>query len=727
MHLDFELCDRQQNVLTRLDSRRGGGRVELGLNTARRAFCPLSLEDPAFAVAEAIKTVLRVTLKGPDDFSLPLFIGRVLIPDQRSSEEGEELGIHAIDPRFQLDRALVRTEGVGTWEPVIFAATDQSQIMWALIAAADDHGVIEGDLPVSTNRDRTYAPGKEVGFALQEMSEVIGGPDFEFEPAVASDGTLARFNTFYTRQGSDKSADVVFVHGATPFTASGFSYAPGGESIVNRCLAIGAAQDSEGGGTPFALHPAYVAEHADSIAEHGVFEQRISLDDVIETATLQSYAEGIVATGAYPVPFFDFIATPEQVTNTYPRQGTEFSRLLAAALDLDPLYGLAPGTASDPLTNLGSVAGIPDAVLKGDARLVDDLLLPGGAAVSLDGTGDFVDTGCPNEGGPGGRVGWWKFDGDVLDSSGSGNNGTAYGALRLIADRSGNADSAYHFNGTDTYVSVPESASLSDWAELSICFWFNMSEPQPAYARIIEKGSNNEITIVSNYNGDGQIAIQHLGQATLLFRSPGSYIDDAWHHATFTISSSDPSVIRLYIDATEVISGESAQPSNKAHFSTIGRYGTGGFHYKGGLDDIRIYNTVLTPDEVQAVCIGPPRSYVTPIQRANTGAVHTILGSSDSVVKVQASLGSNDVTATFNSGTNTVTWADALPDLDQALVILQLSGTSTTLNIDGVDQGTRTVVRAAVTGSLLLGAHGAGSDPWDGLILPFFTFDRALT
>lgn len=311
MYLDWELCDLNQTVLTRLDGRRGGGRVELGLNAGRRAFCPLSMNDPALALADAIETVLRVTLRGPDSFSLPLFIGRVAIPERGSEAGKRELGLHALDPLFSLDRKLARVVKGSVWEAVTFADKDQSQILWELIDAHEGHGIAEGDLPASVSRDRTYPPGKEVGQALVEMSEVISGPDFELEPVVASDGTLCRFNTHHPRQGADLSEGVVFVHGRTPHTAVGFRFSPGGEEIANRVLAIGAPREQEGE-SPFAEHPAYLAEHDDSIDLYGeAFEKRLNFDDVVETATLESHAKAAVSAAAFPVPYFDFTAAPE--------------------------------------------------------------------------------------------------------------------------------------------------------------------------------------------------------------------------------------------------------------------------------------------------------------------------------------------------------------------------------------------------------------------------------
>jgi hypothetical protein len=64
-------------------------------------------------------------------------------------------------------------------------------------------------------------------------------------------------------------------------------------------------------------------------------------------------------------------------------------------------------------------------------------------------------------------VGYWPFNGNAIDASGNGNNGTIYGAA-LCADRFGNANSAYSFNGVDNYIRVEDSPSLNINGHVSI-------------------------------------------------------------------------------------------------------------------------------------------------------------------------------------------------------------------------------------------------------------------
>ena len=332
MYLEWELCDRNQKVLARLDNRRPGASVTIPLNGGRTATVPLALDDPAVSSLNPLSTVLRVTLKDRDGFSQPIFVGRVQLPERQSTPDQQGVTVAAADPWRQFEKFLIRYEilvptyftgpGLGpayTLQP--FVNRDQSEIMWLLIEGAQepesidrDHGVVKGDLPESVKRDRSYSPLTNLAEALLQMSQVIGGPDFELAPVVANDGTLCEFNTFYPRQGSDKSAEIVFVHGASPSTATEFVYAAGGDNVCNRCVAIGApfegyseGEEVEGEGQATELRPGYVAEHPASIADlGGVFEEVLAYDTVIDPATLGEHAKAHVAANAYPIPFFDF-------------------------------------------------------------------------------------------------------------------------------------------------------------------------------------------------------------------------------------------------------------------------------------------------------------------------------------------------------------------------------------------------------------------------------------
>jgi len=72
-----------------------------------------------------------------------------------------------------------------------------------------------------------------------------------------------------------------------------------------------------------------------------------------------------------------------------------------------------------------------------------------------------------------GLVGYYPFNGNANDESGNGNNGTVNGAT-LTTDSFGNPNSAYSFNGTSSYISVTNNASLNFAAnnKITVGMWF---------------------------------------------------------------------------------------------------------------------------------------------------------------------------------------------------------------------------------------------------------------
>jgi hypothetical protein len=58
-----------------------------------------------------------------------------------------------------------------------------------------------------------------------------------------------------------------------------------------------------------------------------------------------------------------------------------------------------------------------------------------------------------------GLVGWWPFNGNANDESGNGTDGVVTGAT-LTTDRFGSVNSAYNFNGTSDFISIPDNNSL---------------------------------------------------------------------------------------------------------------------------------------------------------------------------------------------------------------------------------------------------------------------------
>jgi len=64
-------------------------------------------------------------------------------------------------------------------------------------------------------------------------------------------------------------------------------------------------------------------------------------------------------------------------------------------------------------------------------------------------------------------VAWYTFDGDIKDHSGNGNDVT-FNNAKPTAGKGGTSNTAYLFNGTSNYMSVPNSASLNPSSGITI-------------------------------------------------------------------------------------------------------------------------------------------------------------------------------------------------------------------------------------------------------------------
>jgi hypothetical protein len=68
-----------------------------------------------------------------------------------------------------------------------------------------------------------------------------------------------------------------------------------------------------------------------------------------------------------------------------------------------------------------------------------------------------------------GLIGWWPFNGNAIDESGNGNNGTVNGAT-LTIDRNGLANKAYSFDGVNDFIEISYNSSFNSYP-FSINVW----------------------------------------------------------------------------------------------------------------------------------------------------------------------------------------------------------------------------------------------------------------
>lgn len=219
-----------------------------------------------------------------------------------------------------------------------------------------------------------------------------------------------------------------------------------------------------------------------------------------------------------------------------------------------------------------------------------------------------------------GLKGWWPFSGNANDYSTNANNGTVTGAA-LAADRFGNTNSAYSFNGTSDFIDVP-TQQLNVTA-YSISCWFNYSSTGTAgrYRGIVQASGTTGKSLSIQMSADPTFSAPYKLSASVngpgVFNgwiTPNTFNDDAWHHAVAVIAATSGSVtnsskISLCVDgvltnslSTAVNYSSVAVPFNGSGNTKIGRTEhccnpTPNF-FNGKIDDVGIWNRALTPQEI---------------------------------------------------------------------------------------------------------------------------------
>lgn len=198
-----------------------------------------------------------------------------------------------------------------------------------------------------------------------------------------------------------------------------------------------------------------------------------------------------------------------------------------------------------------------------------------------------------------GLVACYPFNGNSQDQSGFSNHGTNNGAI-LTTDRFGNPNSAYYFNGS-SYIYVPNSASLSTptssstiafWAfTTSWSTWFGVN-----YGSILSK-SNSATTC--NY----RVSLIGTGISGIINNKIWDYFigTNGLNQWDFFVVTMNGNTLSYYKNG--VLIGQNSSPSPFSLSTNnplyIGRDDPGFTdYYTGKIDDIRIYNRVLSYSEV---------------------------------------------------------------------------------------------------------------------------------
>ena len=202
-----------------------------------------------------------------------------------------------------------------------------------------------------------------------------------------------------------------------------------------------------------------------------------------------------------------------------------------------------------------------------------------------------------------GLTAYWSFDGDLSASVGS-LDGTAQGAVGFVDGQAGFGQ-AISLDGSG-YVEIMDSATALDFAggSLSISGWFTVGSFDKSWQALIAKGEQSAYRVARRGGGDSIAYAGGVGEGA---DDAPAVNDGAWHHF---VAVSDASAAEfgtaLYIDGvrygvqatapgieaetTNLFIGENPEALNR--------------QWIGSIDDIGLWNRVLSADEVSALYAG---------------------------------------------------------------------------------------------------------------------------
>jgi len=233
-----------------------------------------------------------------------------------------------------------------------------------------------------------------------------------------------------------------------------------------------------------------------------------------------------------------------------------------------------------------------------------------------------------NRGGP---SGWWKLDEcqgtTANDSSGNGGTGTiAIGSggtnssAGTCTGSSGQAwkdgvtgkyNSSLEFDGYDDNVSIPITATNGQDVKgpISYTVWFKRSDNGSWQTLVnkIDSCSSPLNGFILRFTGTDVLAFEGYKTSNVfnISYTSSTMSDGNWHYAVATWDgTSNANGVKIYVDNNMVSQGTSSADtftSLVGYYQKIGSLSCNAHYFNGQIDDVRVYNYVLTPTQIKTI------------------------------------------------------------------------------------------------------------------------------
>jgi hypothetical protein len=210
-----------------------------------------------------------------------------------------------------------------------------------------------------------------------------------------------------------------------------------------------------------------------------------------------------------------------------------------------------------------------------------------------------------------GLIAYYPFDGNASDHSGNGNHGSPVGTT-LSSDRLGNPNMAFQFNGTNDYILLPQTQLLDGQTNATISIWFKFGSPYQA-GQLLASGDSraglDPFSMRIAVGGAEDFGFANTNNTDTLktggLQIPGM-IGGTWQQITAVVKNTGTtSTMKTFHNGQLAGSASSTTVFTIAYDmpmpAKIGTIEDAAQFWKGGMDELRVYDRALSDAEVLAL------------------------------------------------------------------------------------------------------------------------------
>lgn len=218
-----------------------------------------------------------------------------------------------------------------------------------------------------------------------------------------------------------------------------------------------------------------------------------------------------------------------------------------------------------------------------------------------------------------GLIAYYPFNGNAADLSGRGLDGTIVNNVTPTQNRFGTANSAYHFDGVNSYIKVNDKNTLRlAGTDFTINSWVKVEKYSTSYGSIIigKRGNKSHDGYIFSVGGGLNIAdpIRVIGSATFnLSGADNPYAFsriklqlNQWRMVTVVYDYTKKQMLMYVNGVLDTVTDHIPSPNTTTNVDLfIGADSQGTFNtsytkyfFNGDIDDIRIFRRALRPQDV---------------------------------------------------------------------------------------------------------------------------------